>query len=109
LTDRKATLLHELREVREMLKGKEYEEAHNDIANPLEIEARHNPSELDEMLSEELEEHESKPRRRVYNNERERVPVMRSRRVSREKEEVGLPSRYYLGRKLRPTSLGVNL
>ncbi len=114
--DRKATLLHELREYRAMKKGMGYQEAHESVANPIEREARHNPEEMDDLLLGELEQHEPRPKRKINNRqeveeEELKIPIIRSRKVRQkeENEEIQLPHRYYLGHKLRPAVIGVRL
>jgi hypothetical protein len=93
--DRKATLLHELREVQEMGKGISYEEAHSNIANPLELKARHNPELVDEFLEEEM-----KRAKREVENDTEYKP--------KPKPQPPKSGRYYLGRRLRPPNLNIS-
>jgi hypothetical protein len=66
--DRDATVLHEFKELRTMKKGVDYSDAHNDYANPMEIEARKNPDLIDAMLAEELTKHSVTPRKRYNDN-----------------------------------------
>jgi hypothetical protein len=98
-TDAGGYVLHEIEEREKMKNGMEYSEAHNDHANKVEIEARLNPDEMDDMIEERLKSYE-KPVRKVYNKRKSKVA---------EEEEPQLPSKYYLGRRLRGSSLGISL
>jgi hypothetical protein len=121
LTDRKATLLHEFREVRDMQEGTEYEDAHSDAANPLELEARHNVSKLDEMLKDEISRAYVSPKKKQRikipdenGNEEEYIPVSYLRRVGGKPKIVEdnkdrIATRYYLGKPIKPVIEDVNL
>ena len=69
---------------------------------------------FDEMLIEDLELEEAQNRRRVYNGRNgeneDFIPRTRIRSTREEKIRYAtLPDKYYLGRKLRPVDLGVDL
>ncbi len=131
-----ATSLHEVVEPLAMGsgrgKGEEYEEAHDEVANSIEYYARQHPERLKSMIhtalggdyrsllkeasnngvdynEKELEQYQ--PRLRVYNNSKEEkgVAILQSRKRVEQTEETQLPVRTYLGRRLRPRSLGVRL
>lgn len=107
--DRDAVILHEIEEREQMSKGMDYSEAHNDFANKVEIAGRQNPQEIESMIASAIKKYheeynvEEPPKKvtpRVYNNGNNlRV------RQTQTNNGVFIPSRYYLGRKLRPTSL----
>jgi hypothetical protein len=113
--DRKATVLHELAEVRDMGsaigKDEQYEDSHNNVANPLEIQARQNPHNIDDMIREELTKFEARKNRVKAEPEPEYdqeevvvVPsyVRRKKIGSRPQESIGdkIATRTYLGRKI---------
>ncbi len=102
IEERTKNLRHELDEYSDMEKGDEYWAAH--------VEATKRES-TDSILQ-EIEELQSKTSKKVYNEEERRVPTMRSRKVNRQKEGSGeglLPQRSYLGYKLRPAPINLNL
>ena len=108
--DRKATLLHELTEVKAMGnaigKDKAYEDAHNNEANPAEEEGRANPEKLDNM------HRRSVRRRRTYGDTTEHMSaeyLLRDVRWLCQLRSVRIPERRYLGYRLRPVNLDANL
>ena len=117
LVDRKATLLHELVESEDMGKargkGEEYDEAHSEVANVAEREGRENPEQLEDMIQDFLDKY--RPTEETANvPQRARVYNRRDGGNGREVKQVNntypsLPERYYMGRKLLPVNLGVNL
>lgn len=112
LLDRKATLLHELKEREIMGNGVDYGIAHEQYANPLEIAARQNPATLDNAIAEQLAKLQTKP----VQSEQQPIPVMivnsepapkRQRKPRVKKESVEQPvrsmdlgERTYLGHRL---------
>jgi hypothetical protein len=101
--DRKAVILHEIKEREIMRTGVEYSEAHNDHANPLEVKGRENPAMLDSMIDEELSDYEPikvrEPKQRAEVAEKKRKqPVMA---ISSD--------RTYFGHKILPPQIGGNL
>ena len=101
--DRDAFIVHEIEERQQMLgKGMDYSEAHNDYANKVEIEARENPHEMDEMLAEMLEKHREEHAKK---QSKQTVREYNGRRINPMRNGV-LRDRFYLGRKLPAISAG---
>ncbi len=109
--DHDATIVHELNEVPAMYKGMPYEEAHEEVANPAELEVRHDTSKMPEIIEETREQYdniEGLAEDKVY------VPAYYRNKKGASKQQKladkqGLTDRYYLGRKLRPAKLEVNI
>jgi hypothetical protein len=99
--DREATILHELKEYRVMSKGKDYDVAHENYANPVEVEARKNPDLIDEMLRDELAKYPITPRKRYnYNNEGDY-----SQEESKPRQKARNNGNTYLGMELLPVQV----
>ncbi len=115
LLDRKATLLHELREFKIMSEGKEYEDAHHEDANPLELEGRHDLSKLDELIAAELDDNRERRSRKLKPPKEPEEPkledytlvqYLRSKHNKPRAQEVNegkIADRYYLGRRIENT------
>ena len=112
--DRKATILHEMAERREMEGGMDYSDAHNDYANPPEIVARTNPNLIDKLIADEMGRYEkSQPKLRRRNESKKPLTVAE---IEKQYEKYDVPKeprtvetsddeiapKYYLGRKIQP-------
>lgn len=120
IIDAKAYLLHELREYRAMRdEGLDYEESHSNRANPLEVKARKNISELDDMINEELSYHSKRnlikpiqqPKREKWVNPIEEDEPTVERNSYRPKKVKVQQSTYinqptYLGHKILSPNMG---
>jgi hypothetical protein len=115
LLDRKSIMLHELKERDAMSKGKEYEDAHYNDANPLELEGRHDLSKLDESIAAELDDNRERRSRKLKPPKEPEEPkledytlvqYLRSKHNKPRAQEVNegkIADRYYLGRRIENT------
>jgi hypothetical protein len=112
--DRKATILHEMTERREMSGGMEYVEAHTDYANPPEIVARTNPRLVNQMIRDEMDRYGQLSYGRRRNSEPKIGRPKTVAEIEKEYEKYEEPKepanlgedeiapKYYLGRRVLP-------
>jgi hypothetical protein len=109
----KFTLLHELVEREQMVKGMDYEEAHENYANVAEMKARENPRLLNDMIAEQLGRIPQRKRRVERYEPIDELDSEVERTMSEKKREPVIigsgGTRYYLGYPIRPPELGGNL
>jgi len=113
IIDRKATLLHELAEMKGWQGASKYSEVHNEVANPIEAEGRRNVGEMDDMIDSELQEFQGEPVKRSsaypvtsqINRARAMVRAIR-RKAQAPKEDEPIPDNVYRGHKLYTTVSG---